>query len=205
MSTGKTIALTRWTFVGKVMSLLYNMLSRLVITFLPRSKRLNFMATVTICSDFGAQENKVCHCFHCFPIYFPWSDGTGCHDLSFLNVEGLFLFVCFSFFLFFIFFIYECWVLSQHFWQGQRGAKPCLSRRSRGHIFSIFGARETLYMCNVKKESKRRGCHLIIGDANALHRPLRWNPSWKKFTCACWGGFLGQVRCEKGSQIIGQR
>ena len=40
MTTGKTIALTRWTFVGKVMSLVLNMLSRLVITFLPRSKRL---------------------------------------------------------------------------------------------------------------------------------------------------------------------
>ena len=40
MTTGKTIALTRWTFVGKVMSLLFNMLSRLVITFLPKSKRL---------------------------------------------------------------------------------------------------------------------------------------------------------------------
>ena len=40
MTTGKTIALTRWTFVGKLMSLLFNMLSRLVITFLPRSKRL---------------------------------------------------------------------------------------------------------------------------------------------------------------------
>ena len=40
MNTGKTIALTRWTFVGKVMSLLFNMLSRLVITFLPKSKRL---------------------------------------------------------------------------------------------------------------------------------------------------------------------
>ena len=56
-TTGKTIALTRWTFVGKVMSLLFNMLSRLVITFLPRSKHLNFMAAVTICSDFGAQKN----------------------------------------------------------------------------------------------------------------------------------------------------
>ena len=42
------------------------------------------MATVTICSDFGAQENKVCHCF---PIYLAWSDGTRCHDLHFLNVE----------------------------------------------------------------------------------------------------------------------
>ena len=45
------------------------------------------MAAVTIWTDFGAQESKVCHCFHCFPIYFPWSDGTGCHDLSFLNVD----------------------------------------------------------------------------------------------------------------------
>ena len=59
MTTGKTIALTRWTLVGKVMSLLFNMLSRLAITFLPRSKRLNFMAAVTICSDFGAPKNKV--------------------------------------------------------------------------------------------------------------------------------------------------
>ena len=41
------------------------------------------MAAVTICSDFGAQKNKVWHCFHCFPIYFPWSDGTRCHDLRF--------------------------------------------------------------------------------------------------------------------------
>ena len=81
----KTIALTRWTFVDKVMSLLFNMLSRLV-TFLPRSKRL-LISWVTICSDFGAQKNKVSHCFHCFPIYLPWSDGTRCYDLSFLNVE----------------------------------------------------------------------------------------------------------------------
>ena len=71
MTTGKTIALTRWTFVGKLMSLLFNMLSWVVIAFLPRSKCLNFMAAVTIFSDFGAQENKVCHCFHCFPVYFP--------------------------------------------------------------------------------------------------------------------------------------
>ena len=59
MTTGKTIALTRGTFVDKVMSLLFNMLSRLVITFLPRSKCLNFMAAVTIFSDFGAPKNKV--------------------------------------------------------------------------------------------------------------------------------------------------
>ena len=64
MSTEKTIALTRWTFVGKVMSLLFNMLSRLGIAFLPRSKcLLIFMAAVIVCSDFRAQEYKVCHCF----------------------------------------------------------------------------------------------------------------------------------------------
>ena len=59
MTTGKTIALTRRTFVSKLMSLLFNMLSWFVIAFLPRSKCLNFMAAVTICSDFGAQKNKV--------------------------------------------------------------------------------------------------------------------------------------------------
>ena len=67
MTTGKTIALIiRWTIVGKVSSLFFNMLSRFVIAFLPTSKGLfNFMAAVTICSDFGAPKNKVCHCFHC--------------------------------------------------------------------------------------------------------------------------------------------
>ena len=88
MTTGKTIALTRRNLIDKVMSLLFNMLSRLVIDFLPRSKASsNFIAAVTICSDFGTQENKVCHCLRCFLIYLTLSDGTGCHDLSFLNVE----------------------------------------------------------------------------------------------------------------------
>ena len=86
MTTGKTIALARRTFAGKVMSVLFNMLSRLVIALLPRSKCL-LTAAVSVYCDLGAQENKVCHCFHCFPIYLPWSDGTGCHDLSFLNVR----------------------------------------------------------------------------------------------------------------------
>ena len=58
MTTGKTIALIIWIFVGKVMSLLLNTLSRFVITFLPRSKSFNFMAADIICIDFGAQEIK---------------------------------------------------------------------------------------------------------------------------------------------------
>ena len=88
MITRKTIALTIQTFVGKVASLLFNALSRFVIAFFPKEQpSFNFMAAVTICSDSGAQKNKVWHCFHCFHIYLPWSDGTGCHDLRFLNVE----------------------------------------------------------------------------------------------------------------------
>ena len=70
MTTGKTITLTRRTFVGKVISLLLNMLSRLVIAFLPRSKCLNFMAAITICSDFGAQKNSLT-LFPLFPHLFP--------------------------------------------------------------------------------------------------------------------------------------
>ena len=82
-------ALTRRTFVGKVMSLLLNMLSRWVITFLPRSEHLLIswlQSPSTVILE--PPKNKVWHCFHCFPIYFPWSDGTRCHDLSFLNVDG---------------------------------------------------------------------------------------------------------------------
>ena len=71
MTTGKTIALTRQNFVGKVMSLLSNMLSRLVIAFLPRNKCLLISRLPSICSDFGAPQNEVCHCFHCLSIYLP--------------------------------------------------------------------------------------------------------------------------------------
>ena len=64
MTTGKTIILTRWTFVGEVMSLHFNMLSSLIIALLPRRKNfLNFTAAVTICSDFGAPKNKVLNYF----------------------------------------------------------------------------------------------------------------------------------------------
>ena len=72
MTTGKTIALTIQTFVGKVMSLLFNTLSRLVIAFLPRSTRLlDFRYTVAIHNDFIAEDEEICHCFHLFPLYFP--------------------------------------------------------------------------------------------------------------------------------------
>ena len=71
MTTGKTIALTRRTFVGKVMSLLLNMLSRLIITFLPRSKRLLISWLQSPSAVIlEPPKNKVWHYFHCFPIYF---------------------------------------------------------------------------------------------------------------------------------------
>ena len=71
MTARETIALTRWTFVSKVMSLL--MLSRFVIAFLPRSKCLLISWHSHHLQWFEARENKVSRCFLCFPIYFPWS------------------------------------------------------------------------------------------------------------------------------------
>ena len=83
MTNGKTIALTRWTLVGKVMSRLLNMLSRLVITFLPRSKRLLISwlqsPSAVILEPPKIKSDTV--------STLPWSDGTRCHDLCFLNVE----------------------------------------------------------------------------------------------------------------------
>ena len=94
MTTGKTIALTRRTFVGKVMSLLFNMLSRLVITFFPRSKCLLIswlqspsaviLEPPKIKSDtVSIVSPSICH-----------EDGTRCHDLSFLNAEFQPTFFC---------------------------------------------------------------------------------------------------------------
>ena len=70
-TTGEVIALTIWTFVGKLMSLLFNMLSRLVVAFLPMSKRLLIPWLQSPSAVIGAQENKVCHCFNCFPVCLP--------------------------------------------------------------------------------------------------------------------------------------
>ena len=72
MTTGKTTALTRRTFVSKVISLLFNMLSMLVTVFLPRSKRLlvSWLQSPSAVI-LETPKNKVSHCFHCFPIYLP--------------------------------------------------------------------------------------------------------------------------------------
>ena len=91
MTAGKAVTLTRLN-TGKIMPLLFNMLSRLVIAFLPRSKCLLISGLLStsqwFCSNnFATQRKKVCHCFYCFPIILPLNDGTGCRDLSFLNVE----------------------------------------------------------------------------------------------------------------------
>ena len=88
MTTGKTIALTRQTFVGKVMSLLLNILYRLVIAFLPRSKHLLILwlqSPPTVILEPPKIKSLTVSFF--FPMYLPCGDGTGHHDLSFLNVE----------------------------------------------------------------------------------------------------------------------
>ena len=88
MTTGKTIALTKRTFVDKVMSLLFNMLSRLVITFLPGSKCL-LISSLQSPSAVILEPKKIksVTVSTVSPFIGPWSDGTRCHDLSFLNVE----------------------------------------------------------------------------------------------------------------------
>ena len=87
MTTGKTIALAIWTFVGKVMSLVINMLSRFVIAFLSRSKCL-LISWLQSPSAMVLESQKIKSVtVHCFFIYLPWSDGARCHDLCLLNVE----------------------------------------------------------------------------------------------------------------------
>ena len=70
-TTGKTIALTRQTFIGKVTSLLLNILSRFVIAFLPRSKYLLISWLQSRSAVILESKKIVCHCFHCFPINRP--------------------------------------------------------------------------------------------------------------------------------------
>ena len=87
MTTGKTIALTIQTFVGKGLSLLFNMLSRFDIAILPRSNCLNFMAAVTICSDFGAKKMKSDTVSTFFPFICYKVIGPEAIIFVFLNVE----------------------------------------------------------------------------------------------------------------------
>ena len=82
MPIGKTIVLTIWTFVGKVMSLLSNTLARFVRAFFLRSK-CHLISWLQLLSAVILE----CHCFDFFSYYLPWNDGTRCHDLSCFNGE----------------------------------------------------------------------------------------------------------------------
>ena len=86
MTTGKTIALTRWTFVGKVISQFFNTLARFVIVFLPRRKCL-LISWLQLPFAVILKPKKIVCQFPFFPIFLSQSDGTRCHDLSLLNVE----------------------------------------------------------------------------------------------------------------------
>ena len=74
-------------FKASFFNLSFTFIKRLFSFSFKEQAPFNFMAAVTICSDFGAPQNKVGHRFPCFLIYLPWSDGTGCHDVSFLMLS----------------------------------------------------------------------------------------------------------------------
>ena len=100
MTTEKTIPLAKWTFVGKMMCMLFNMLSKqqqqqICHSFSSKEQasfKFMLQSLPTVILE-PPPKKKICNCIHCFPIYLPWSDGTRCHDLSF----------------------FKCWVLSQLF------------------------------------------------------------------------------------------
>ena len=85
-ATGKTIALTRQTFLEKWCLCFSNTLPQFVIAFLPRSMPLVISCLQSL-SAVILRFRKIRHCFHCHSIYLPRSFGTRCHDLSFLKVE----------------------------------------------------------------------------------------------------------------------
>ena len=87
MTTGKTIALTRWTFVRKAMPLLFNLLSKLVIAFFPRSKHLLISWLQSLSAVILEPKKIKSVSVSTFPFYLPWSDGSRCHNLRLLNVE----------------------------------------------------------------------------------------------------------------------
>ena len=120
MTTGKTIALTTWTFVSKVISLLFNTLSKFVIAFLPRSQCLLILWLQSLSTMIlGHKKIKISYSLHFSPFYLPWSDGIGSHDHGF-----------------------ECWVyLSQLF-------HSPLSSLSRGSLVSLrFLPLEWYHLC----------------------------------------------------------
>ena len=87
MTAGKTIALTRWTFASKAISLIFDMLSRFIIAFLPRSKSL-LISWLKSRSAMILEPQKIKSVtVSIFPLLFAMRNGTGCDDLSFLNVE----------------------------------------------------------------------------------------------------------------------
>ena len=87
MTTRKTLALIIQTTVSKVMSFIFNILSRLVIAFLWRSECFLISWLQSLSAVILETKKINSHCFHCFPLYLPWRDGTRCHNLCFLEMK----------------------------------------------------------------------------------------------------------------------
>ena len=138
MTTGNTMALTRWTFIGRVMSLLFNMLSRFIIAFLPRNNFL-LISWLQSPSTVILEPPKSLSLFPLFPHLFLWSDEIRCHDLSFLNVkfQANFSTLLFHFhqeaFLFFFAFCHKGDVICQFQRQKEKKKKKSKERCSCQH------------------------------------------------------------------------
>ena len=141
------------------MPLLLNMLSRLVTTFLPRSKRLLLSWLQSPSAVILEPPKIVWHCFHCFSIYFPWSDGTRCHDLSFLNVE-----------------LKRVWVNSgSWWWTGRPGVLWFMGSQRVGHNWTeliLFFGSKSLNSTYIQWSWKRRG------QVHVLSRGLSTHITW---------------------------
>ena len=130
MTTGKTIALIIQTFVSKVISLFFNMLSRLVITFLPRGKPLSISWLLSLSTVILKTKKIKSVTVSIFPHPLPWSDGIECHDLSLgmlsfsqffhsllsSSSRGSLVPLCFLPLGYYHLFIWDCWYFSQQYW-----------------------------------------------------------------------------------------
>ena len=142
----------------------------------------NFMAEISICSDFEAQKNKVSHCF---PIYLPWSDGTGCHDLSFLNVElqGNFFTLLFHFHqeahYFFLTFCHQCCVICI---SEVIDISPSILDSSLGFIQSSILMMYTAYKLNKQGDNIHPWCTPFpIWNQSVVPWPVLIIASWPEY------------------------
>ena len=145
------------------------------------------MAAITICSDYGANpQNKVSHCLHCFPLYNPCSNGTRCHDLSFLNVE-----LEANFFTLLLHFHPECVNLClMILWDWQRWNEPWWERTHRNGL--LWGPDILGLGSNFELLQMFDGIEMGVGAGVLVWKQPLWLPCWLCIYCQTngWGSHL---------------